>query len=84
MILETRVVGVFQGRHGLSFRFAPGHVQTAPGIQGVVDLELALDIFQIIRKAQAVAHGDGLETGRQGIGLQSVGVGGIDDLGHPQ
>jgi len=29
----------------------PGHLQAAPGIQGVVDVKLQFQIFQIIRKS---------------------------------
>jgi len=39
--------------------FLIGHIQTVPGIQGVIDLKLPFDVFQVVRVAQAVAYGDG-------------------------
>ncbi len=60
------------------------HIQTKPGIKGVVYVELTLRISQVVWKAQAETHGDSLKTGSQWIGVQPVGVRRVDDLRHSQ
>ena len=67
----------------LSLRLG-GNVQPAPGIERIVDLKLRFNIFQIIRKAEAVAHSDSFETRRQGVVIESIRIRRINDPGHPQ
>jgi len=56
------------GKHLIdSGLIAFGHRQSAPGVQGVINLELPLEVLQVIREAQAVAHGNGLKSCGQGI-----------------
>ena len=65
-------------------RFVLGYIQPSPGIQRIVNLKLPLDVLSVVRKTQTIAQGNGFETGSQWVGLQMIGICGIDDFGHAQ
>jgi len=65
-------------------RFVRGQIQSAPGIQRIVNLKLPFDVLQAIRKTQALAHGNGFETGGQRVSFQMIAVRGPDDRGPAQ
>jgi len=65
-------------------RFVLGQIQSAPGIQRIVNLKLPFDVLQDIRKTQTLPHGNGFETGGQRVSFRMIAVRGVDDRGPAQ
>src|SRR5579859_522945 len=67
-----------------SWSLALGHLQAAPGIERVVDIELVFQVLFIIGIAQAEPGGNRFEAARDRISVYILGyIGGVDDLGQP-